>query len=184
MTNDPPRAYLAGPDLCHPQSSVLIKNKKLICAKYGLEGVAADDAEVRLEPIHRPDAGIANFNAILNLLADCDVVIANMIPFRGPSMDVGAAFEIGYMTALGRPVVGYTSDQQHYAARVARLHEVIHDALVQKDGILCTPDGLAVEDFKLTDNFMVVGAALNASAAIAEDFESAVRWARRLVVDD
>lgn len=180
MTNNPPRVYLAGPDFCHPQAEVLIQNKKLICEKYGLEGVSAGDGELVYDSADRPAAGIANHAAVIGLLKTCDVLIANMNPFRGPSMDVGAAFEMGFMAALERPVVAYSSDQQHYAARVAHLHEVIEQPLQEINGRLCTPDGLAVENFNLVDNFMVAGAALAGSAAISEDFEGAVRWARRL----
>lgn len=180
MTDDPPRVYLAGPDFCHPQADILIQNKKLICEKYGLEGVSATDANLQFDSPNRPAAGIANHVTIISLLKSCDVLIANMNPFRGPSMDVGAAFEMGFMAALDRPVVAYSSDQQHYAARVARLHDVIEQPLQEFNGRLCTPDGLAVENFGLVDNFMVAGAALGRSAAISEDFEGAVRWARRL----
>ena len=37
------------------------------------------------------------------------MVIANMEPFRGPSMDVGTAFEMGYATRADIPIFGYSS---------------------------------------------------------------------------
>ena len=49
-----------------------------------------------------------------------DLVIANMTPFRGPSMDVGTAVELGYSFARGLPVFGYTNIVDDYEARVRR----------------------------------------------------------------
>lgn len=184
MSTDLPRIYLAGPDLCYPQGDTITANKKAICEKYGMEGVVLEDAAQRFTPLHRPDAGIASYRVTIKLLSECDGLIANMNPFRGPSMDVGAAFEMGYMTALGKPVVGYTSDQQDYAARLAQLHEVFEDPLQDHGDHLCTPDGLKVENYGLTDNYLLAGAALAGSTAITEDFEGAVRWVRRLVLSD
>ena len=51
-------------------------------------------------------------------MRSCDLLIANCTPFRGVSMDVGTAFEIGFMRALGRPVFGYSNTPADYAARV------------------------------------------------------------------
>ena len=42
-------------------------------------------------------------------MRSCDLLIANLTPFRGVSMDSGTAFEVGFMRALGRPVLGYTT---------------------------------------------------------------------------
>jgi nucleoside 2-deoxyribosyltransferase len=184
MINDPPLIYLAGPDLCYPQAESMTADKKAICEMYGLEGIAPSDMEQRFTPVHRPDAGLASYRSTVDLLTRCDGLVVNMNPFRGPSMDVGAAFEMGYMTALGRPVVGYTADQQDYAARLTRLHEVFDNPLQDHGDHYCTPDGLKVENFGLTDNYLVSGAALAGSTAITEDFESAVRWVRRLMFAD
>ena len=78
----------------------------------------------------------------------CDVVMANMTLFRGPSMDVGIAYEIGYADALGLAVFAYSSNQTAYASRVPQPARHCIDT-----------DGWTVEDFGLTDNLMMVGAA-------------------------
>ena len=38
----------------------------------------------------------------------CDALIVNLTPFHSPSTDPSAAFEIGFMRALGRLVMVYT----------------------------------------------------------------------------
>ena len=42
-------------------------------------------------------------------MRSCDAAVANLTPFRGVSADAGTAFEVGFMRALGRPVLGYTN---------------------------------------------------------------------------
>ena len=75
----------------------------------------------------------------------CDLIIANMTSFRGPSMDVGTAFEIGYMTAQGKPVWGYSLDGRLYCDRIE--HRNCIDT-----------KGMSVEAFDMADNLMMVGA--------------------------
>jgi nucleoside 2-deoxyribosyltransferase len=85
-----------------------------------------------------PEMGYISFALMVELMDSCDLMIANLTPFRGPSMDVGTAVEIGYMHGRGKPVFGYTNVAADYADRVA-------------------PDGFLVESFGLVDNLMVEG---------------------------
>ena len=74
--------------------------------------------------------------------------MVNMQPFRGPNMDVGTAYEVGYADALGLPVFAYSTDQTAYASRVPQPSRNYIEA-----------DGWTVEDFGLKDNLMMIGAA-------------------------
>ena len=58
------------------------------------------------------------FAAMIRLMDECDAGIANLTPFRGPSMDVGTAFELGYLYGNAKPVFGYSNDPRDYAERV------------------------------------------------------------------
>ena len=84
-------------------------------------------------------ASEAIFDALVELMDGCDAGVANLTPFRGPSVDPGTAVEIGYLHARGTPVFGYTNVAADYAERVD------------------DPDR-SVEDFGLVDNLMVEGA--------------------------
>jgi len=64
------------------------------------------------------------------MIDECDAVIANIEPFRGPHMDPGTAFEIGYAVAKGKPVYCYTTQARD-------------------------ENGDAIEDFGLTENLMI-----------------------------
>jgi nucleoside 2-deoxyribosyltransferase len=134
----PRRVYLAGPDVFFPDAVDLGESKKAICAEHGLEGVFPLDANFDLAGLTPEEQGHRCFDAMVDLMERCDLAIANLTPFRGPSMDVGTAVEIGYMHGRGKPVFGYTNIATNYAERVA-------------------PDGFLIEQFNLVDNLMVEG---------------------------
>jgi len=52
--------------------------------------------------------GVAIYRGNVAHMDRSDAIVANMTPFRGVSMDAGTAFEMGYMAAKGKPVLGYT----------------------------------------------------------------------------
>jgi nucleoside 2-deoxyribosyltransferase len=132
------RVYLAGPDVFFPNPLAIGEAKKSICTEHGFEGVFPLDAPLDLEGLSPEEQGYRCFGVTIGLMQSSDLVIANLTPFRGPSMDVGTAVEIGYMHGLGKPVFGYTNVREDYAERVL-------------------PDGYFVEPFGLVDNLMVEG---------------------------
>lgn len=133
-----PRVYLAGPDVFLADAVAQGERKKEICRAHGLDGRYPLDV-ASLPPGLEPRAQAhAIFAAMIGLMDACDAGIANLTPFRGPSMDVGTAVEIGYLHSRGKRVFGYTNDPRDYARRVAA-------------------DGLVVEDFGLCDNLMIEG---------------------------
>lgn len=134
------RAYLAGPEVFLPDAVAIGEAKKAICAEHAVEGVYP------LDPIagRAPDYdGEALFEHCLAHLDACDLVIANLTPFRGPSMDVGTAVEIGYALGAGKAVYGYTNVAADYRDRVG--------AAEPGEG------GWLVEDFGFVDNLMCEG---------------------------
>ena len=95
-------------------------------------------------------------SANMSLIQSCDAIIANMTPFRGPSMDVGTAYEMGAGAALGKVVVGYTSDGRSYVEKVKEAYMVGRG----EDGLLRDEKDMAVEEFgvrsdALVDNLMI-----------------------------
>ena len=56
------------------------------------------------------EQGLAISRAMERVMQGCDAMIVNLTPFRGPSADVGSAYEMGFMRALGRPIFAYTND--------------------------------------------------------------------------
>ncbi len=162
------RVYLAGPDVFLADPLALADRKKALCAAYGFEGVFPLDKTLDLSGLSPRDMGLAIARGNERLMDGCDLVIAQMTPFRGPGMDGGTAFEMGYMRAQGKPVLGYSNVAAPYAERVRLLHP--GRLRPRPTGSLEDPDGLEVESFDLLDNLMMHGAILSCGAEMqAED---------------
>lgn len=128
------RAYLAGPDVFLKDALAVGAEKKRLCALHGLSGHFPLDNEL-------PPQAMPIYRANIALIQSCDLVIANLTPFRGPSADAGTVFEVGYAAALGKTVWGYSADPRDYVQRVV-------------------PDAYGIEDFGWPDNLMIPGAIL------------------------
>ena len=77
----------------------------------------------------------------------CDAMIVNITPFRGPSADVGSAYERGFMRALGRPIFAYSNDSRRFPERVRAF---CGDAVrLRPTGENEDLDGMAIEPFGL-----------------------------------
>jgi len=140
--------YLAGPDVFLPDALEIGRRKVELCARYGLTGLFPLDNAVALAA---HDASLQIFRGNEAMMDAADAIIANLTPFRGPSADAGTVYELGYMAGRGKLVLGYSNDPANYVARVAR-----SETITERDGLLIGDDGLAVEDFGLVDNLMLI----------------------------
>jgi nucleoside 2-deoxyribosyltransferase len=143
------RVYLAGPDVFFPNARDIGAAKKRICAEYHFDGVFPLDNELREVAPSKAAAAEAIFSANCAAMDSADVMIANMMPFRGPSTDAGTAFEIGYMYAQNKPIFGYGSDSVTYLERVLKVDPAARDAMT------LDRHGMHIEDFGLVDNLMI-----------------------------
>ncbi|MFN8025944.1 MAG: nucleoside 2-deoxyribosyltransferase [Acidimicrobiia bacterium] len=133
----PKPVYLAGPDVFLPESADVGRRKQEICAQHGFEGVYPGEG-VDLDALPESSHAQALFDACISMMDRCVAGLCNLTPFRGPSADVGTAFEMGYLFARGVPVLGYTSHEHDYATRVGDSEHM-------------------VEGFGLADNLMLEG---------------------------
>jgi nucleoside 2-deoxyribosyltransferase len=144
------KIYLAGPDVFLPTPLEMGRRKKEICARYGLTGLFPLDNEI--DPAAK-GASLQIFRANEAMMKEADAVIANLTPFRGPGADAGTVYELGYMAAGGKLCLGYSNDPALYADRVARL-----TAIKPCGDRLIDAEGLTVENFRLSDNLMMIHA--------------------------
>jgi nucleoside 2-deoxyribosyltransferase len=165
-----PRVYLAGPDVFFHRAGAIGEHLKEFASDRGLEGLYPLDAELEFIDVEsrvqtHVESKRENARRIreanMAMIRSVDAVCANVLPFRGPSADVGTAWEMGYATALGKPVASYSYNVKDYADRVL-------------------PDNFLVEDFSLHDNLMLAGARHFTSVEqaldwISEMFEARVR---------
>ncbi len=122
----PYRLYLAGPDVFRADSTEWGRRLEGIAAEHGFQGMYPADTQIISQIVRMRDDGMANtaiahfiFIQDVKIITECHGVLANLDSFRGPEMDPGTAFEVGFAAALGIPVWGYTSDQRPYDEKVA-----------------------------------------------------------------
>jgi nucleoside 2-deoxyribosyltransferase len=145
----PPRIYLAGPDVFRPDALAVGARKVALCARHGLEGAFPLDAQLDLAGLAKPEQARRISEANESLMRSCAGLIANLTPFRGVSMDSGTAFEVGFMRALDRPVLGYTNVVADYRAR-AEVYRSAPPPLPDFDH----PEA-EIEDFDGAENLMI-----------------------------
>ena len=159
----PARVYLAGPDVFLPDPLGAAAAKKKLCAAYGFEGVFPLDAELDLEGIGPREAALRISRANEALIRGSELVIAHLTPFRGPSADVGTAYEMGFARALGKRVFAYTNVELDFLTRTERF---VREVTRRADGALEDEDGLKIESFGLDDNLMLIGAIEDSGGAL------------------
>ena len=77
--------------------------RSMACGRAGLLGGAARAQRIA----RRNEAQIRS----------CEALIANLTPFRGPSADAGTVFEVGFASALGLRMFGWSNDARPFAER-------------------------------------------------------------------
>jgi nucleoside 2-deoxyribosyltransferase len=149
------RAYLAGPDVFLREAGTLTSAKRELCRQYGLIGVSPVDNIVDFSGLSKTEAALRIALTNERLIRDCDLVIANVTPFRGPSADVGTVYEMGYARGLGRAVFAYTNDGGNL---LARMREDTNFKLTEDgSGRYEDEHQMHIEDFDCFDNLMLLG---------------------------
>lgn len=151
------KLYLAGPDVFAPDAAERFAAMRMACAKAGFTPLTPVDNALP------PDLSGAALAAHIKrenvaLLKACDAVVAHIAAFRGPNMDPGTAWEIGYAEALNKPVFLWMQERRTLAERT--------EGSNGKDN-----DGWMIEDFGLAENLMI---GVNAHP-VADSFEAALR---------
>ncbi len=155
------KAYLAGPDVFRQDAKVVLELKKEICEALGVKGLSPLDNDPGPQG---PTMANLIYRGNINLIKECDVVIADISPFRGPGVDAGTAFEIGFGAALGKEIYLYSSATgTEYRERAA-----------DGDGLAAEP-WPNVEDFGLADNLMIICARTNGKLSPYLTFREAVQ---------
>lgn len=142
------KAYLAGPDVFSHAAKEKFAEMRRLCSEHGITALAPIDAFV---PEHwAPEAKASGiFAANVMMLRECDIVIANISPFRGPSCDPGTAWELGFAHALGKKVYAYSGRPSVYGIRLRDMFDVRGRIMYGCEM------GDVVEEFGLIDNLMI-----------------------------
>lgn len=160
-----PKIYMAGPDVFFIDALDIAAKKKAILAAHGFEGLHPFDNNILPDVPKEQQAQLIK-DKNCEMMRDADAILANLTPYHGPSADVGTAYEVGFMDALGKPIYGYSNMTDDFLSRIKATRALAKD----KDGEWRDADGLLVEDFGLFDNLML-GCALRTSISVTTTAE-------------
>ena len=159
-------AYLAGPTVFLPDPLPIFARMKQICQQHGITGIAPLDNQMGLESEPLSQSLIERIvTADIELMDRVDAGIFCLDGFRrSTEMDSGTAFELGYMRACKKPLVGWTTDGRDYPTKVAGFFDtVFHLDLAPTSantsggtsGTLRDPDGVLVHSQGCCQNAMI-----------------------------
>ena len=153
------KIYLAGPEVFLPNALEIGNAHKLLCKQYGYEGLFPLDNTITGATPHEIAEAIRHANTMM--IQACDIIIANLSPFRGPEPDSGTVWEIGYAQGLGKKVLAYSTDLRPLKEKT---QSILHLGDANCDAV-----GMAIEDFGLTHNLMF------SHCVIASSFEACLK---------
>ncbi len=156
------RIYLAGPEVFLPDAKAIGKAKTDAAAAAGFVGMFPLDESADLTGLTRPEQARSIGLTCEAMMRSADLAIANLTPFRGVSMDSGTAYEVGFMRALGRPVLGYSNVAGDYKSRAAAFR-----ARGIPFGDCDAPD-IQIEDFGLAENLMIAAAVFDCGGHVVQ----------------
>ena len=149
------RIYLAGPEVFLSNAKEIGEKKKMLCRKYGFEGVFPIDIEINAAGKSPRELGLCISEINAGLIKSCQIIIANITPFRGPSADVGTVYEMGFAHALGKRVFAFTNVAMPFTERTIKA--LGNQVKRSQNGKLWDAQGMFIEENGLTDNLMIDG---------------------------
>jgi len=155
------KIYLAGPDVFETDAVAHGNRLKKLCTQYGFEGLFPLDNEINCDGTPYEVAKRIR-EANIALIHKCDIILANLTPFRGLEPDSGTVYEVGYATALNKRVYAYAEDHRPMIQRIQE------DQSLSATATHCK-DGKVIEDFGQTLNLMML------DILIAKNIEDALQ---------
>jgi nucleoside 2-deoxyribosyltransferase len=143
-----PRVYLAGPGVFREDAASFGKMLQEKCSRAGLDGCYPLGADIALGTALETARAI--YRANVALIDSASAIIADISPFRGPNMDQGTAWEIGYGIAKDLPVYAWSTDFADLLRRTQR-----HAGTHVQNGRAVDEKGWTIEDFGLIENLMI-----------------------------
>ena len=145
------KIYLAGFDVFYSDAVERAEAMKALCARYGFEGRFPADVSIDPTGLTPTELAAAIFRRDADLVRECDIVAANLYPFRGAEPDSGTCFEVGLAYGLGKALYGYTPAGT-MAERISEHHAPV---TTTEDGRTVDSTGMTVENFGSPINLMI-----------------------------
>lgn len=159
------KIYIAGFDVFEANSIQIGKTFVELCKKYGFIGLYPLDNIVDFNQEKRKIAQDI-FKANVNLINECDIVIANINSFRGKEADSGTIWECGYSSALGKKVFAYMKNEVNYIDTFSKDEiKIVNNTVVDLQDRF-------IEDFDYPINLMI---ACSVEKIIFGEFEDCLK---------
>lgn len=155
--------YLAGPEVFLENAKQILQAKQAICREQGWVGLAPVDNEDMDPALSDQALAHAIYQGNLEQMKRADAIIANITPFRGPHMDPGTAFEVGFFAAQQKPIVVYTQDPNDLVNRVMAWSG--REGEGQRGQLLRDRNHHLIENFGFQENLMIEASARHATRA-------------------
>jgi nucleoside 2-deoxyribosyltransferase len=175
MNSMKPKIYISGPQYLLPNAAEYKSEQIELCEKYGFEGIHPLDADVDFTV---DGARIAKdlYVALENMMKECHVIVADCNQLRGALMDDGAAYELGYCNALGKPSYGYVEKLGSLSENIVRYFSLEKN----ETGEYVDGHGYVVgDDFGTTINLMMQnGMTESGGRLVVGEFEDCLKSIR------
>ncbi len=146
--------YFAGPDVFLPNAKELFAQRKQYLVERNFLGFSP------LDLYSNNATEIVQYNE--DLIRKCNIIIANLIPFRGSEPDSGTVYEIGFAKALKKRILVFNVPKIEYKAQVNK------SQYQNREQGTCL-QGWKIEDFGKRINIM-----LSENVEICSTFEDCV----------
>ncbi|MBM9578862.1 nucleoside 2-deoxyribosyltransferase [Leptospira sp. 201903070] len=164
--------YLAGPEVFLPEAGSILQDKKSLCLSRGFLALSPFDSAIPDNVEKNQDLARRIFYGNLDLIRRADIVLANCNPFRGPLVDDGTSFEIGYAYSLGKKIYGFAKSLPPLPENVkGRIRTFPHSSgyEIDEEGYLLN------EDFGNSINLMLQYAIEDRGLLFEGEFEDVLR---------
>jgi len=146
--------YVGGPDIAFPGAEALLQEKRGLCEAAGFVPVVSTDSLLVETTVSEAMAREMYADRVSRMRL-ADAAIINLTPWRGPSCDPAAAFEVGFLGALGKPVFAYMNTPTEDEAELRLRIEDHVGGGADATGRVLDAYGAEIEDFGLPESFMV-----------------------------
>lgn len=146
--------YIGGPDAAFPGSVEVLSQKRTLTEQAGFVPVIPSDS-VLVETTPSEAMAREIYMDRVSRMRLADAAIVNVTPWRGPSCESSAAYEVGFLAALGKPVFAYMNVASEDEAELRVRVEQQVGGGPDRRGRLLDAYGVEIEDFGLPESLMV-----------------------------
>lgn len=146
--------YIGGPDVAFPGSVEILNHKRSATEQAGFVPVIPSDS-VLVETTPSEAMAREIYMDRVSRMRLADAAIVNLTPWRGPNCEASAAYEVGFLAALGKPVFAYMNVASEADAEMRARIEEHMGGQTDRSGRALDGYGVEIEDFGLPESLMV-----------------------------